>query len=211
MHPIKQIYCRIFQTAFRAALPLLPYREPELLAELGAIAPLLAKLGVKSVLLVTDKFLRQSGATAELEGLLALAGIRAAVYDDTRPNPTVENVEAARQMYIDSGCECLLAFGGGSSMDCAKAVGARIAYPNKTLDQLAGILRVVKKIPTLVAIPTTAGTGSEVTVTAVITDEGKKHKYTINSFPSSRITRCTTRRSPTRCRPISPPPPAWTR
>ena len=67
-------------------------------------------------------------------------------------------------------------------MDCAKAVGARIAYPKKSLDQLKGLLRVLRKIPTLIAIPTTAGTGSEVTVTAVITDSEKKHKYTMNNF-----------------------------
>lgn len=67
-------------------------------------------------------------------------------------------------------------------MDCAKAVGARIAYLKKSLDQLKGLLRVLRKIPTLIAIPTTAGTGSEVTVTAVITDSEKKHKYTMNNF-----------------------------
>ena len=62
-------------------------------------------------------------------------------------------------------------------MDCAKAVGARVAYPKRSMDQIKGLLRVLRKIPTLIAISTTAGTGSEVTVTAVITDGEKKHKY----------------------------------
>ena len=68
-------------------------------------------------------------------------------------------------------------------MDCAKAVGARVAYPNKTLAQMKGVLRVLKKTPTIIAIPTTAGTGSEVTLAAVITDAHEHHKYAIMSFP----------------------------
>lgn len=67
-------------------------------------------------------------------------------------------------------------------MDCAKALGARIAYPKKSMDQLKGLLRVLRKIPTLVAIPTTAGTGSEVTLAAVITDSEKQHKYSMLDF-----------------------------
>jgi len=118
-----------------------------------------------------------------LEHLLETNKIKCVVYDDTCPNPTVNNVEAARELYVKEQCEGLIAFGGGSSMDCAKAVGARIDYPSKTVGQMKGLLKVMKKIPTLIAVPTTAGTGSEVTVTSVITDSEIKHKYTLNSFP----------------------------
>ena len=76
----------------------------------------------------------------------------------------------------------MIAFGGGSSIDCAKALGARIAYPKRSLKRLKGNLKVLRKTPPLVAIPTTAGTGSEVTVTAVITDTQTQHKYTMNNF-----------------------------
>ena len=100
----------------------------------------------------------------------------------TKPNPTVDNVEEAKRMYIKEKCECLIAFGGGSSIDCAKAVGALVAYPEKNLDQLKGLLKVQRKIPMLIAIPTTAGTGSETTISAVITDSRKKYKYTMNNF-----------------------------
>lgn len=183
MNSIKKFYCRTFQAAFRLAMPFMPYREPEILNSVAEIEPLLHRLNVKSVLLVTDKQLRQFGATSNLEKLLAEANIKCAIYDDTCPNPTVNNVEAARELYIKENCEALIAFGGGSSMDCAKAVGARIAYPRKSVNQMKGLLKVLKKIPTLIAVPTTAGTGSEVTITSVITNSEIKHKYTMNSFP----------------------------
>ena len=183
MNLLKKIYCRVYQVAFHAALPLLPYREPEIFGNTNEISNLLNKKQIKSVLLVTDKSLRTMGATEKLEKELNESQINCFVYDETRANPTVDNVEAARKMYIDNNCSALIAFGGGSPMDCAKAVGARIAYPQKSLNKLKGNLRVLRKIPTLIAIPTTAGTGSEVTLTAVITDAKTKHKYTMNDFP----------------------------
>lgn len=182
MNIFSKIFCRSFQFCFHLALPVLPYREPELLGSIEDAVKMFKSKSIKSVLLVTDKGLRSAGNTAALEELLEKNGIHCAVYDNTNANPTVNNVEEAREVYIRNKCECLIAFGGGSPMDCAKAVGARIAYPHKTLDKLKGLLRVLKKIPMLVAIPTTAGTGSEVTVTAVITDSEKKHKYTMNDF-----------------------------
>lgn len=183
MNVLKKVYCRTFQAAFRLAMPFMPYREPEILNRVAEVEPLLKKLDVKSVLLVTDKQLRGFGATANLEKILEKGGIKCHVYEDTCPNPTVNNVEAARDLYVKENCEALIAFGGGSSMDCAKAVGARIAYPHKSVNQMKGLLKVLKKIPTLIAVPTTAGTGSEVTITSVITNSEIKHKYTMNSFP----------------------------
>lgn len=182
MNVVAKAGCRIFQFAFHLALPVLPYREPEVFYSIELIVELLKKRGIRSALLVTDPGLRKGGSTAHLEELLSAKQIHCAVYDQTQANPTVHNVEAAFELYRRENCECLIAFGGGSSIDCAKAVGARVAYPRKTLGQLKGLLRVLRKIPTLVAIPTTAGTGSEVTVTAVITDSETKHKYTMNNF-----------------------------
>ena len=155
MKPLKRAYCRVFQCILHAALPLLPYREPEILNSVADVAPLCNSLHISSVLLVTDGGLRSAGATDKLETLLREAGIRCAVYDQTCANPTVENAEQARTLYLSEKCEALIAF-GGSSMDCAKAVGARIAYPKKDLYRLKGLLRVLRRIPTLIAIPTTA-------------------------------------------------------
>ena len=182
MNPISKVFCRIFQTVFHLALPILPYRNPKIYDNITGIGQLLREQKINSVLLITDPILRSAGITAPLEAFLRDQNIRCVVYDKTCPNPTVRNVEEARKLYVDEKCQGLIAFGGGSSMDCAKAVGARVVYPNRSLDQLKGLLRVWRKLPLLIAIPTTAGTGSEVTVTAVITDSEKKHKYTMNNF-----------------------------
>ena len=182
MNPLKKAYCRVYQAAFHAALPVLPYREPELCESVGRIPEALRRRGLRSALLVTDGALRRTGLTLPLEEALENAGIACAVYDGTSPNPTIHNVEAARRLYADMHCDCLIAMGGGSSIDCAKAVGARIARPNRTLDQLKGNLRVLRRLPPLIAVPTTAGTGSENTLAAVITDPEEHHKYTMNDF-----------------------------
>lgn len=182
MKILMKCYCRGFQLAFRIAMPLLPYREPERFDSIKALPPLLKRIGVQSVLLVTDHPLREAGLTRPLEELLEQSGVRCAVYDETRANPTVHNVEAARKKYLEEKCQGLIALGGGSSMDCAKAAGARIVYPKRSVNQMKGLLKVLRRLPPLIAIPTTAGTGSEVTVTAVITDTETQHKYTMNNF-----------------------------
>lgn len=182
MNVFKKVFCRCYQFCFRLVMPILPYRRPIIYNSVSELEELFRELEVRNVMLITDEFLRKAGVTKELEELLSKKKIKCTVYDKTRANPTVNNVEEARKLYIKNKCEMLIAFGGGSSMDCAKAVGARIAYPKKSVNELKGLLRVLRKIPKLVAIPTTAGTGSEVTITAVITDSEKKHKYTMNNF-----------------------------
>ena len=177
------IYCRAFQISLRLALPLLPYRNPEILSSLSEVAPLLRKKGIESVMIVTDRSIRGLGLTKWLEESLADAGLNVAVFDSTVANPTTDNVEDARGMYIRNKCQALIGFGGGSSIDAAKAVGARIAHPKKPLSKMGGILKVWKRIPLLIAVPTTAGTGSETTLASVIVDSETRHKYPINSFP----------------------------
>lgn len=182
MNVFKKIYCRVFQGVFRIALPILPYREPQRSSSISDVTEILDSVGAERVMLVTDKGLRGAGATEPLEKLLSRRKITCVVYDETQPNPTVNNVESALELYRKQGCEAIIAFGGGSSMDCAKALGARLAYPKKPLSKLKGLLKVLRKTPLLIAIPTTAGTGSEVTLASVITDSEKKHKYTLLDF-----------------------------
>ena len=183
MNLFKKIYCRTFQFIFRVALPILPYREPILLKSNQEIIETLQRHNKTSVLLVTDRAIRNLQLTQSLENEITNHQLKLTVYDGTVPNPTTDNVAEALTLYHENNCDCIIAFGGGSAMDCAKATGARVARPKKSLAQMKGILKVGKKIPLLIAIPTTAGTGSETTLAAVITDSQTRHKYAINDFP----------------------------
>lgn len=183
MNIFAKIYCRVFQTVFRMALPVLPYREPEIVSSCTDLGKIITKEKISSILIVTDKGIVNNGLVDPVEAALQTSGISYYIYSDTQPNPTVQNVEDALQAYKANQCDALIAIGGGSSMDCAKAVGARVAYPKRTVNQLGGKLKVWRKLPTLIAIPTTAGTGSETTLAAMITDSKTHHKYAIMSFP----------------------------
>ena len=183
MNTLQKAGCRTFQTVFRLAIPLLPYRDPQVLNSVQQVPALLKEKKIRKVLIVTDGFLHLSGMLEPLKKALTGNGIGYTVYDETTPNPTVLNVELARERYIAEGCQGLIGFGGGSSIDCAKAVGARIARPKKTIPQMRGILHVARPLPFLAAIPTTAGTGSETTLATVITDHNTGYKFPINDFP----------------------------
>lgn len=182
MNLIQHICCRAYQGVFRAALPFLPYREPEILHRCEELPDTLKQHKIKKILIVTDPGIVACGLMTKVTSVLAKEKISYSVYDQTSANPTVRNVEEALALYQKEHCKALLAIGGGSAMDCAKALGARIACPKKTLGQLKGTLHVLHRIPLLIAVPTTAGTGSENTLAAVITDSEKKHKYVLNDF-----------------------------
>lgn len=183
MNIFKKFYCRTFQFVFKAALPILPYRQPKILHSLEECADVLKTLNSARVLIVTDAGIVKCGLLEKLTVALDGAEVPYTIYDKTMPNPTSDAVEEALGEYNSNGCDSIVALGGGSAMDLAKACGARAVYPKKSLERMAGILHVRKKLPPLIAIPTTAGTGSETTIAAVITD-GKTHrKYAINSFP----------------------------
>ena len=182
MNLIQHICCRAYQGVFRAALPFLPYREPEILHRCEELPDTLKQHKIKKILIVTDPGIVACGLMTKITSVLTKEKISYSVYDQTSANPTVRNVEEALALYQKEHCKALLAIGGGSAMDCAKALGARIACPKKTLGQLKGTLHVLHRIPLLIAVPTTAGTGSENTLAAVITDSEKKHKYVLNDF-----------------------------
>ncbi|MBO5904812.1 MAG: iron-containing alcohol dehydrogenase, partial [Kiritimatiellae bacterium] len=179
MNILKKIWCRAFQGAFRLALPILPYRDPKILKSINEIPKLLKDKKKTSILIVTDPGVIKCGLIEPIQNLLNMASIKYSVYSDVQPNPTVDNVESARLVYINEKANAIIAIGGGSAMDTAKALGARIAHPRKSLKQMGGILRVYKSLPIFIAIPTTAGTGSETTLAAIITEPKTHHKYAL--------------------------------
>lgn len=107
---------------------------------------------------------RSLGLTSGLEAALKAAGVACAVYDKTVPNPTIANIEEGRALYLTAHAQAIIAVGGGSVMDCAKVIGARVAKPRQSVQRMRGLLRVLKRTPLLIAVPTTAGTGSETTL-----------------------------------------------
>ena len=183
MNRFRKMYCRTFQTVFKIALPFLPYRKPKIVGSVKALPEILKKRRCENVLIITDAGIRKLGLTQRLEKVLAKNEIPYTIYDRTVANPTTENVAEAVELYRANDCRAIIGFGGGSSMDCAKATGARIAKPHQSLAKMKGILKVHKRLPLLIAIPTTAGTGSETTLAAVITDAQTRYKYAINDFP----------------------------
>jgi len=160
----------------------LPWRKPELLEGAGSIDKLPALIkqrGINTVLLVTDSTIMSLGLTDELQAALRDADIQTAIYDKTVPNPTLENIEDAYKIYKENNCKGIIAFGGGSPMDCAKGVGVRVARPRTDIRRMKGLLKVIVPLPQIFAIPTTAGTGSETTVAAVVVDSKTKDKYAL--------------------------------
>ena len=180
-----KFFCRLFQFIMKIGMYFLPWRKPELIKGENAVSKipeLLKQKNISSVLIVTDMGITNRDLHISLVNALSKNNISYAIYDDTVPNPTINNIEEAVKIYNNFNAQGLIAMGGGSAMDCCKGVGARIAKPKKTISQMRGILKVRKKLPLLIAIPTTSGTGSETTLAAVITDSNTHEKYAINDI-----------------------------
>ena len=180
---LKKGWYRTYQKVFKLAMRLMDWSEPHLLEGEGAVLRLpefIKEKGVKKVLVVTDKGLMGLHLLDPMFEKLDAVGIDYVVFDGVQPNPTIPNIEDCKKVYEENGCEGIIAFGGGSPMDCAKAAGARIVRPNKSVRAMRGQLKVLKKLPPFFAVPTTAGTGSETTVAAVVSDPETHEKNAIN-------------------------------
>lgn len=133
------------------------------------------------VFVISDPGLKSVGVVDKVEKIITDAGVKVDDYLDVKPNPTIGIVNEALEKYKASGAKCIVALGGGSPMDVAKSVGVLATYGGKVTDY-AGFQKVPGPIVPLIAIPTTAGTGSEVTASSVITDETTNFKMAVISY-----------------------------
>ncbi len=180
---LELIWCRTFQAVLKVGNYFMGYRMPHYLEGPGKIAELGAFLKEKKlndVLVVTGSGMVRRGQVKPMLDGFEANGIRYTLQTYDTTDPTSDDVEAGYKTFKENGCKTIVALGGGSRIDCAKGIAAKAVHPRKKVSQLQGLLKVHWPIPTFVAIPTTAGAGSETTVAAVITDSATHRKAAIN-------------------------------
>lgn len=182
-----RIFYRIRQWGMSIVIKMNQKKEPDLIVLCGAVLKLpelLHEEDIRNVLVVTTNGMIKRGTLEELFTKMKKDGIKVNIYSDVVNDPTVECVEHGVKKYVEEKCEAIIAIGGGSTIDCAKIIGARVVRPDKSISKMRGTLKINKKLPTFFAVPTTAGTGSEATAAAVITDTiaGVHYKYPIDDL-----------------------------
>ena len=164
------------------------YQSPtRLVQRLGAIQELgteASLLGMRRPLLVTDAGVKAAGLLDTALEALRRSDVEPVVFDRVRANPGVALVDEGAKEYSTQGCDGLVAIGGGSSMDTAKGIGVVAAHSGSIVEYEWGHSPIRDRIPPMIAVPTTAGTGSEVTLWAVITDPNRKIKFNVGGTPN---------------------------
>ena len=177
-------FCRAFQCCFAVGARFLPWRTPEVFSGEGSLlraADILRENALRRPFVIASRRQCADEHFRALQEKLDEQDILLSIFSSVEPNPSVETVEKIAAQYKIDSCDCFLVIGGGSPMDAAKAAAARLARPDKPLSQLVGLLKVRRRIPPLIAVPTTAGTGSETTIAAVVTGSDH-HKYAISDL-----------------------------
>ena len=178
-------YARSYQEIMKQGARLLDWTPPMLLRGDGILKILpdtLSARSYKKALIVTDKGIREVGLMDSLLDGLEKNNIAYSIYDGTVPNPTDQNVREAAEQYDKNRCDAIIGFGGGSALDCAKGTALVAGTGNADLKKYQGLLKVRKKLPPVIAVPTTSGTGSEGTIATVITDSAHHMKYAISDL-----------------------------
>ena len=175
---------RTYHLGLRVALKIYPIPRPRCFNANGINTWLdaLDEKRIQKVLIVTDQGISKLGLHCTIINALKSHGISTIVFDQIKPDPDVDDIEAGYRVYHQNKCQAIVAIGGGSVMDGGKLIGIRVAKPEKSLVQMQGLFRVMRRLPLLTAIPTTAGTGSETTVAAVVSDKKNQHKFAIADY-----------------------------
>lgn len=174
------LFCRVYQFIFKIVSYFLPFRKPAIIEGTTELPRVAKEIGLNHLIIITDSVIVSLGLMDNMISAFKEHDLEYTIYDKTVPNPTIDNIEEALGIYKKNNCDGIVAFGGGSSIDCAKGVAARVARPKKSIPQMKGVLKVLHRTPPLFAIPTTSGTGSEATIAAVITNSKTHEKYAIN-------------------------------
>lgn len=180
---LKKAFYRIYHGVMRLIIQVIKFPPQEIISGEGSEAELpvlLLQRGCRSVLVVTDDGLMKLGLLSSLFSSLDENDLKYTVYDAVPPNPAIDDIEAGLAIYLENQCDSVIGFGGGSPMDCAKVIAARAANPKQTVRKMRGLFKVRRRPVPIVAIPTTAGTGSETTVAAIITDMETHEKFAIS-------------------------------
>ena len=209
---IKHMYYRLYQGVFRVAVNFLDWTPPKIISGPGSVKKLpqvIKEKGLKKMMIVTDKGLTGLNLLDGLYEGLKADGIDYIVYDKTQPNPSIDNIEEVRKLYLDNGCQGFIAFGGGSPMDCAKGAAARVVCPNKTVQKMRGQLKVRKKLPPSQFPPQPAPDPRPLSPPSLPTPRPTRStRSTI--LCSVRSTQSSIPSSPSVFLPTLPRPPVWT-
>ena len=184
---MNSLFCRIYQGAMKVGMYMLPWHTPEVIEDRADSDRLLEDIKrreVERLLVVMGPNMMKRGLPVPMLEKLRANGIECEVFDRLTSDPTDSQVEEGVRLYNEKNAQGIILFGGGSPMDCGKAIAARIARPDRTIAELQGVLKVRsrRKVPVMWAIPTTSGTGSEATMAAVITDHETHRKKSINDM-----------------------------
>lgn len=175
-----RLFARIYQKIMKIAIKMMRFPTPKTYKGISNVLEIIKEEKLNKILIVTDKFLVSSKLVNLLTDILDENKIDYAMFDSVEPDPTTITIYKGRDFYKENKCDSIIAFGGGSSMDTAKCIGLLITNKHQDLSKYKKVLSVKKKLPTLICVPTTCGTGSEATVAAVVRDVEKNEKYAIS-------------------------------
>jgi len=184
MNSIKKAGYRIYHAVLGLGVRCLPFPKQEYISggdSLKNCGEILAKQKIRSVLIVCSRSVHKHGLLDGMLESLRQNVIAYTIYEDINPNPTIKNVEDGLKLYKENNCEGIITVGGGSPMDCAKIIGLRAVCPKLSYKDMRSMLKINHRIPFMIAAPSTAGTGSESTAAAVISDPDNSDKFVVVS------------------------------